>query len=150
MNRFIAHLQVVTINNYNTLKITLTISHKLMSSKTCLVTNLIWLTLQLLNAPWTMFVCWKHSNSILLQYKSDLLLYESLTPVWISDWSLSLSLLGLSLAQIHECTAFLQLLGGWDGNHLLEEVCFWYSLEFTITNLSLWNVLIEAYWNTHY
>jgi hypothetical protein len=53
MNKFIGHSQVVSTNNYNTLKITVTITQNkvlnvLLASR-CLVTSLIWLTLQLLN-----------------------------------------------------------------------------------------------------
>jgi hypothetical protein len=47
MNRFIGHSQIVTTNNYNTLKITVTITHKIKSSESaasrCLVTNIIWI-----------------------------------------------------------------------------------------------------------
>jgi hypothetical protein len=49
VNRFIGHSQVVSINNYNTPTITVTIAHKITSStllaSRCLVTNLIALTL---------------------------------------------------------------------------------------------------------
>jgi hypothetical protein len=80
MNRFIGHSQVVTTNNYTTLRFcNYNILNKIFNVcllTLCLVMNLIWLPLQLLN-------CLLNS-----------LTNESLTPVWI--W----------ISEIQECTAF--------------------------------------------
>jgi hypothetical protein len=45
MNKFIGHSQVITTNNYHSLKTTVT------AFKVYLVKNLIWLTLQLIELP---------------------------------------------------------------------------------------------------
>jgi hypothetical protein len=48
MNRCVGHSQVLTANNYNTLRITVTITHKIKTSTSLLGNKSIWLTLQLL------------------------------------------------------------------------------------------------------